>query len=123
MASSTSEWRNAVLKAIAQFLELPDPPEAEWRVRRPTPKAYKVAVDLISDFPQKRLASLPLPRVAPDRQGGIEFEWEKGRYALEIAVMPNGAIELLKATPKNEDEEGRCSLERARDTILWFARV
>jgi hypothetical protein len=61
-------------------------------------------------------------RVAPDRQGGIQFEWEKGSYALEIAISPSGSFEILKATPTVEDE-GHSSFNRVRESLIWFARV
>ena len=115
-------WQNTILQTLAQFLALPENAEAEWRVKRPTAKAYKAAVDLISEIPTSKTLAIPLPRIAADRQGGIQFEWEKGKYAIEIAISPSGSFELLKVTPRDE-EEGRCSLDRARETLLWFARI
>lgn len=122
MELPTTEWQNTILQTLARFLDLPEQTEETWRVKRPSAKAYRAAVDLISEIPASRTSSLPLPRVVPDRQGGIQLEWEKGRYAVEISISPNGSLELLKATSRDE-EEGRCSLERARETILWLSRV
>jgi hypothetical protein len=119
---SSAEWQTTVLQTLAKFLTLPEQSDAAWCVKRPTPKAYKAAVDLISEVPVSSLASLPIPRVAPDRQGGIQFEWEKGPYALEIGISPSGSYEVLKATPTSE-EEGHLTFNKARESIVWLARV
>jgi hypothetical protein len=121
MAVRTSEWQTTVLQALAEFLTIEDT-DTEWHVKRPTTKAYKTAVDLISQIPPAKTSGLPLPRISPDRQGGIQFEWEKSRYAVEISVSPTGTMELLRVSPRDE-EEGRCSLERAAETLLWLSRV
>jgi hypothetical protein len=122
VAVGTTDWQNSILQTLAQFLSLPEDPEREWSVKRPTAKAYKAAVDLISEIPASKTSAIPLPRVAPDRKGGIQLEWVKGKYAIEISISPAGSFELLKVTPRDE-EEGRCSLDRARETILWFSRI
>lgn len=122
MSLSSAEWQTTVLQTLAGFLTLPEQGDAAWSVKRPTPKAYKAAVDLISEVPVSSLSSLPIPRVAPDRQGGIQFEWEKGPYLLEIGVSPSGSYEGLKATPTSE-EEGHLTFNKARESIVWFARV
>jgi len=103
---------------LAKFLELPEPPTPGRRVKRPTAKAYKTAVDLVSGL---SIDTLPLPRIAPDRQGGIQFEREKGSYALEVGISPNGRCEVLKVTPSRE-EEGRAPLSEVRESLIWFAR-
>jgi hypothetical protein len=122
MALLASDWQSSILQSLAQFLELAENPDAQWRVKRPTTKAYRAAVDLISEVPPAKFSALPLPRIAPDRQGGIQMEWEKGKYAVEISILPNGSIELLKITPSTE-EESQCSFDRAKDTILWLSQV
>jgi hypothetical protein len=116
------KWQNTVLQALAQFLTLPEESSAEWRVMRPKPKAYKAAVSLISEVPASNILGLPLPRVAPNRQGGIQFEWEKGSYALEIGISPNGTFEVLKVTPSGE-EEGHASFTKAREHLIWLSRA
>lgn len=114
----TSEWQYAILQGLAKFLDIPQSLDAPRLVQRPTPKAYKAAVALISDVP---IENLPFPRIAPDRQGGIQFEWEKGSCAVEIAVSPNGALEVLKVDGDSE-EEGVTGISRARDTLVWLAQ-
>ena len=113
------EWQSGALKRLAEFLSLPETPGEQWRVRRPTPSAYRAAVDLITtaDVP-----NVPPPRVAPDREGGIQLEWEKGIYELEISVSPAGSFEFLKATGA-ESEEGLAGFDRARELISWLART
>jgi hypothetical protein len=114
-----SDWQKTILEALAALLQLPEDPDAGWRAKRPTTKAYKAAVDLVSEVPVR---ALPLPRVAPGRRGGIQFEWEKGSYALEIGILPNGTFEVLKVTPSSETES-QASFTSARESIMWFARV
>jgi hypothetical protein len=60
--------------------------------------------------------------MAPDRQGGIHFEWEKGAYAVEIGISPTGSCELLKSTGTH-DEEGYAGFARIRDTLAWLAQL
>lgn len=124
MASNrdSTQWQNTVLQALAQFLTLPEESDAEWRVKRPKPKAYNAAVSLISEVPAANTMSLPLPRVAPDRQGGIQFEWEKGSYGLEIGISPSGKFEILKVTPSGE-EESHASFTKAREYLIWLSRA
>lgn len=115
-----AQWQSEVLQQLAQFLTLPEKPGAEWRVRRPTTSAYRAAVDLITDIAPN---DLPRPRVAPDREGGIQFEWEKGPYSLEIGVTPTGAYEFLETKDGEPEEEGYVGVVRARELVAGLARV
>jgi hypothetical protein len=114
-----AEWQSWALKQLAEFLNLPERPEAEWRVRRPTTSAYRAAVDLIT---AADAMDVPSPRVAPDKEGGIQLEWEKGIYELEISVSPTGSFEFLKAAV-TEFEEGIIGFDRARELINWLAQA
>lgn len=111
------EWQYAILQGLAEFLALPEAPEKPRLVKRPTLTAYKAAVALISEVPVK---DLPPPRIAPDRQGGIQFEWEKGICAVEIGILPNGTYEVLKVAG-DEEEEGRAGISRVHETLVWLA--
>ncbi len=63
-----------------------------------------------------------MPRIAPDRKGGIQFEWEKGEYELDVAVLPTGSFEYLRATQTTE-EEGSAGFTKVRDLLHWFANA
>jgi hypothetical protein len=63
-----------------------------------------------------------VPRIAPDRRGGLQFEWEKGEYELDVAVSPTGSFEYLKAT-RTDEEEGHTGFIKVRDLLHWFATV
>jgi hypothetical protein len=113
--NATTEWQSKILVEIAGFLSLPEEPQEDWRARRPTASAYRAAVDLIT---QIKAATLPLPKVSPDREGGIQFEWtQKG---LEIGILPTGSYEYLRVTDA-ESEEGHVGLSKAREMVASLA--
>ncbi len=113
--NATTEWQAKILLEIAGFLSLPEQPQEDWRVRRPTANAYRAAVDLITEI---KAADLPLPKVSPDRDGGIQFEWtQKG---LEIGILPTGSYEYLRVKD-TESEEGRVGLSKVREMVASLA--
>lgn len=114
-------WQDRVLRALAELLSLPAEADVEWRAIRPSIKAYKAAVDLISEV-ASYTATLPIPTIGPDRDGGIQIEFAKGKYALEIGVLPTGGFEILKVTP-SEQTENLASFSRAKESISWLARA
>ena len=89
--NATTEWQSKILRELAAFLTLPEKPPEDWSVRRPTASAYRAAVDLITEI---KSADLPLPMVAPDRNGGIQLEWKQ--QGLEIGILPTGSHEYLR---------------------------
>ena len=115
-----TQWQAAVLQQLARLLELPEQPQADWEVQRPTKFAYRVAVDLVSELD---VSGLPAPKLAPDRKGGIQFEWEKSSCNLEIEITPAGALEFLLTRPGNADEEGFVGLVRARELVESLANL
>ena len=117
--SAEQGWRQRVLLDLAFFLNLPEAPEAGWQVRRPTMVAYKAAVNLITEV---NVPELPLPRMAPDREGGVQFEWDFPDGSLEIEVSANGAYEALQADKTGRSTEGPVGISKARDLIASLAR-
>jgi hypothetical protein len=113
--NTTTEWQSKILLQIAGFLSLPEKPQGEWRVKRPTASAYRAAVDLITEI---KAPDLPLPKVSPDREGGIQFEWKQG--GLEIGILPTGAYEYLRVNDA-ESEEGHAGLSKAREMVASLA--
>ncbi len=97
--NTTTEWQSKILRELAEFLTLPEKPPEEWSVRRPTASAYKAAADLITEI---RAADLPLPMVAPDRDGGIQFEWKQ--KGLEVGILPTGYYEYLRVKNAGSEE-------------------
>lgn len=115
-ATANPEWQSKILLDLAFFLRgFPEEPATDWRVKRPTMTAYRAAVDLITAI---EAADLPQPRVAPDREGGIQFEWD----TLEIGILPTGAFECLWVKPNGETEEGTFQLAKARQLVTSLAR-
>jgi len=111
----TTEWQSKILLEIAGFLSLPEKPHEGWRVKRPTARAYRAAVDLITEI---KAADLPLPKVSPDREGGIQFEWKQ--KGLEIGILPTGSYEYLRVSDA-ESEEGHVGLSKAREMVAALA--
>jgi hypothetical protein len=112
---TTTEWQSKILRELAAFLTLPEKPPQEWSVRRPTASAYRAAVDLITEI---KAADLPLPMVAPDRDGGIQLEWKQ--RGLEIGILPTGSYEYLRLKGA-ETEEGSAGLYKARELVAALA--
>jgi hypothetical protein len=119
-SADSARWRVEVLQQLGQFLSLPEKPEHEWRVCRPTIAAYRAAVVLITDLDE--VDNLPPPRLAPDQEGGIQFEWEKGIHNLEIGITPAGAYEYLETKSGKPENEGDIDLDRARELVVGVAR-
>ncbi len=115
-----TDWQSAIFQQLAKLVEIDDHPEEPWRARRPTAAAYKAAVSLISQITDD---SLPLPRIAPDREGGLQLEWEKGSCAVEISISPGGSLELLRSKAGRDTEEGRVGISAARDVLSRLARI
>lgn len=65
--------------------------------------------------------SMPEPRIAPVAGGGLQFEWTLGPGALELEVMPDGAIEYLRVYPDDAMREGR--LQVSLDTVSKQVRT
>ncbi len=113
--NATTEWQSKILLEIAGFLSLPEDPQEDWRVKRPTASAYRAAVDLITEI---KAADLPLPSVSPDREGGIQFEWKQ--KGLEIGILPTGSYEYFRVKD-TESEEGHAGLSKAREMVTALA--
>lgn len=112
-----TEWQSKLLLDLAFFLRAyPEEPASDWRVRRPTMTAYRAAVDLITAIDA---TDLPCPRIAPDREGGIQFEWD----TLEIGIQPTGAFECLRVRANGETEEGTIAPAKARQLVTSLARL
>jgi hypothetical protein len=111
-------WQEQVLRQLVEFLNLPKEPVEEWRARCPTILAYRAAVVLIADV---GLVDLLAPLVAPDREGGIQFEWTKGKNSLEISVTRAGAYEYL-LIKGSVSEENVADLSGVREKVVAFAR-
>ena len=65
-----------------------------------------------------------LPFIGPIAGGGIQFEWDAGSRALEIALLPDGAIEYL-AVENGREHEARIENEREQELMVralvrWF---
>ena len=115
--SAKTEWQSKLLLDLAFFLRgYPEEPAADWRVRRPTMTAYRAAVDLITAI---EAADLPQPRMAPDREGGIQFEWD----TLEIGILPSGDFECLLVKPNGDTEEEIIAPSKARELVTALGRA
>lgn len=117
-AVAKTEWQSKILLDLAFFLRgYPEEPVSDWRVKRPTMTAYRAAVDLITAI---EAADVPQPRMAPDREGGIQFEWD----TLEIGILPTGTLECLQIKSNGDTEEQQTiAPAEARQLITALARA
>jgi hypothetical protein len=115
-----TDWQSTIFQQLAKLMEIEEHADAPWRARRPTALAYKTAVSLISQLTEH---DLPLPRIAPDREGGFQLEWEKGECAVEINVGPGGALELLRTKAGRDIDNGRVGVAAARNALARLARI
>lgn len=118
---SATDWQTAIFQQLAKLMEIDDDSAVSWRVRRPTAAAYKAAVSLISQIGAEK--ALPSPRIAPDREGGFQLEWEKGPRAVEINISRSGTIDLLTSDGRGDHEDGHVSITTAGDAIVRLARA
>lgn len=102
----TSHWQTLALKEILQAAALP----ADWDTYgspSPAPRLVDTCIALVGlvDYDD-----LPVPRVIPIPEGGIQFEWTTGERELEVAVLPEGHIEFLKIQGGEPVDEGKLSV-------------
>jgi hypothetical protein len=68
------------------------------------------------------MENTPLPFIGPVAGGGIQFEWNAGGRALEITLLPDGAVEYL-AVDNGHEREARVDVEpdsTVRALVRWF---
>lgn len=93
------------LKEILQVAALPE----DWDTYgspSPAPRLVDTCialVDLVDD--------LPVPRVVPIPEGGIQLEWTTGERELEVAVLPEGHIEFLRTQGGELVDEGKLGVQ------------
>lgn len=96
-------WRREAIKKAISFNSLP----VNWDSygsHAPGRAVLQTAIDLLRTVPGE---TLPVPRVVPVSGGGLHFEWAVGPRELEIAIGPDGVIEVLRVQdgmPLEEDE-------------------
>lgn len=52
-----------------------------------------------------RWSGVPVPRIAPVRGGGIQFEWRVYGRELEVEILPDGSVEYLRVDESGGAEE------------------
>lgn len=98
----TSQWQVLTIKEVLEAAQLP----RNWDTYGSSPPSSWVvntSIRLVTGIDED---DLPLPHVVPVPEGGIQFEWNVGDRELEIAVLPEGMIEFLKAEQGQPVEEG-----------------
>jgi len=115
-ALEKTDWQSKILLELAFFMNgFPESTDVSWRVIRPTMNAYRAAVELVTGLDA---TYVPWPRIAPDREGGIQFEWD----TLEIGVLPTGSYEYLRVVGESKTQEGQITLSKAWQFIAALAR-
>lgn len=102
-----SHWQIQALKGVLQTVHLPNNWDS-YGSPPPSLVARNTAIELIMHFD---FDDLPTPDVVPVVGGGIQFEWIVGQRELELEILPDGAVEFLKAEGGRPPEEGRLMAE------------
>jgi len=105
-----SKWQTEVLKAVFQVANLPSNWDS-YGSPALSPLALAASKFLLA---MVDLDDLPVPFVAPVPGGGVQFEWIIGERELELEILPDGAVEFLKAQREQPAEEGYIKLENYR---------
>lgn len=98
----TSHWQKLTLKEILQAAGL----SKDWDSYGSPPPSAKLVDVCIALVGVVTYDDLPVPRVIPIPDGGIQFEWTVGERELELAVLPEGHIEFLRVRAGEPVDEG-----------------
>jgi len=95
-------WHRRVLGSVLRLKMLPESWDTYGSPRLQDP-AQEKAAELIAVL---SATEPPLPNVSPVPGGGVQFEWEINRRALEIEVLPDGSMEFLAIGEDGATAEG-----------------
>jgi hypothetical protein len=85
----------------------------------PSMKAIDVSLHLVRKIAELDLGDLPVPHVAPVPGGGIQFEWRVGDRELELEILPDGAIESLRAERGEPLDEAALGPSELHALLAW----
>ncbi|MBV8772435.1 MAG: hypothetical protein JO166_08920 [Deltaproteobacteria bacterium] len=86
-------WRDDATDWIEEHAaKLPQTPDTRWNVERPSPQALESALFVIRRTPD-RFVPVALT-VTLNR--GIEVDWRHGSKELEIEILSDGSLEILR---------------------------
>jgi hypothetical protein len=100
--STVTLWHRRVLGSVLRLKLLPESWDTYGSPRLQN-AAQESATELIALLSK---SDPPLPNVSPVPGGGVQFEWEINRRALEIEVLPDGSIEFLAIAEDGATAEG-----------------
>ncbi len=72
----------------------------------PTLRALNTCYALLRILARMGFDDLPIPQIVPVPGGGVQLECRQGRREVEIEILPNGVVELLKledGEPRDEE--------------------
>ncbi len=93
-------WFNSILKRLSELLSLGE----NWNGYGEKPiqeNAVKKAIAVLDTVYQKG----PVPEVVPTPDGGVQLEWEKNGYEIEIEIPSVGPALILVVNSSGQDEE------------------
>jgi hypothetical protein len=82
-------------------------------------KAIDVSLRLVRKIAELDLGDLPVPHVAPVPGGGIQLEWRVGDRELELEILPDGAIEFLRAERGEPVDEAALDSAQLHSLLAW----
>ncbi len=119
MYGGSIKWMRPLLDRLEAIVELPD----DWDgYGSPAPRV-EALIRCLGVLQQFMQADMALPAVAPTTTGGIQFEWHRGGWDIEVEVFPDlVAVAWGKSVSGQEQFYG--SIEDVReDLILNLKRI
>lgn len=91
-AGSMAQWKRQAIQKAVSFGKLA-PNWDSYGSNAPNMAVTQAAFQFLRDVPRE---DLPIPLIVPVSGGGLHFEWTVGHRELEVAIDPNGSIEMLR---------------------------
>jgi hypothetical protein len=121
MLTANEKWRDDAINWIHRHAsELPEDPPTRWHVAKPSLLARTHALHIIRYIPT---GFIPVELgVTLDR--GIELDWHNGRKQLEIEILPDGSVEVLRCIEGETVGEFRLPKPdwRLGEAFVWLER-
>jgi hypothetical protein len=105
-----------------QAANLPAKPQTHWHVPRPSTQAQENALFIIRQVP----SDLVPIELAVTLDHGIELDWQNGHKGLEIEVLSDGSLEVLRCLngePVSESKLPEPDWSRLGEAFVWLGKL